>query len=94
MAILGWHYRRKSGGKSHTGLLVGESVGQASAGDRIARVGALKEDISEQLRDSYRNRAHVRFGAPRHHAGPTKRKGAHEPQRSAHDGGRLGCDVC
>jgi hypothetical protein len=62
------------------GLLVGESVGAwtenaASAGDRIARVSALKEGISEQLRDSYRNRAHVRFGAPRHHAGPTKRKG-------------------
>jgi hypothetical protein len=47
------------------------------AGDRIARIAALKEEISEQLRDSYRNRAHVRFGVPRHHAGPTKRKEGH-----------------
>ena len=57
------------------------------AGDRGASVTAPKEDISEQLRESDRNRAHVRFGAPRHHARSTKRKGgAHEPQRPASDG--------
>jgi hypothetical protein len=51
-----------------------------SVGDRTASVAAPIEDISEQLRESYRNRAQVRFGAPQHHAGPTKRKGgAYEP---------------
>ena len=39
-----------------------------SAGDRTASVATPKEDISEQLRESYRNRAHVRFGAPQHYA--------------------------
>jgi len=48
-----------------------------SAGDRIARVAALTEDISAQLRDSYRNRGHVRFAAPRHDAGRQNEKEGH-----------------
>jgi hypothetical protein len=63
-----------------------------SAGDRTASVAASKEHISEPLRESECNRAHVRFGAPQHHVGPTKRKGgAREPQRPASDG-CSGCD--
>ena len=47
------------------------------AGDRSASATAPKEDISEQLRESDRNRAHVRFGAPRHHARRQNEKEGH-----------------